>query len=135
MLDASLGRVLRVVVAVLLLALVVSRVDLRVATEVLRGADAGILLLSLMVFTDSTLTSKILATAWEPYQELFQGVIVCIHSDFRIGGLRSGETKVARGKIYVVAADVDALLTRYRRDFPEHLKRAAASPPQEKLHG
>ena len=28
-----------------------------------------------------------LATAWEPYQELFQGVIVCMHSDFRIGGL------------------------------------------------
>ena len=29
----------------------------------------------------------ILATAWQPYQELFQGVITCIHSDFCIGGL------------------------------------------------
>ena len=31
-----------------------------------------------------------MATAWEPYQELFQGVIVCLHSDFRIGGLEAG---------------------------------------------
>src|SRR5262249_47440829 len=29
--------------------------------------------------------TQILASAWEPYQELFQGVIVCVHSDFRIG--------------------------------------------------
>ena len=29
---------------------------------------------------------QLMATAWEPYQELFQGVIVCLHSDFRIGG-------------------------------------------------
>jgi hypothetical protein len=64
--------------------------------------------------------SKILATAWEPYQELFQGVIVCIHNDLRLGGLKPGETKRCRGKIYIVDADPDALLNRYRRDFPEH---------------
>ena len=63
---------------------------------------------------------QILATAWEPYQELFQGVISCLHSDFRIGGLAPGETKRIRGKVYVVAADVPALLKRYQRDFPEH---------------
>ena len=63
---------------------------------------------------------KILATAWEPYQELFQGVIVCLHSDFRLGGLGPGETKKARGKLYVVDADVEKLLARYRKDFPEH---------------
>jgi hypothetical protein len=62
----------------------------------------------------------ILATAWEPYQELFQGVIVCLHSDFRIGGLQPGEKKRIRGKMYVVPADEKALLARYRRDFPEH---------------
>ncbi len=62
----------------------------------------------------------ILATAWEPYQELFQGVIVCVHSDFRIGGLAPGETKHIRGKLYLVPADTDALLKRYERDFPEH---------------
>ena len=61
-----------------------------------------------------------MATAWEPYQELFQGVIVCLHSDFRIGGLKPGETKHIRGKIYLIDADVDALLKRYRSDFPEH---------------
>ncbi len=63
---------------------------------------------------------KVLATAWEPYQELFQGVIVCLHSDFRIGGLLPGETKTARGKLYLVDADLPALLRRYQRDFPEH---------------
>src|ERR1041384_6453235 len=59
------------------------------------------------------------ATAWEPYQELFQGVIVCIHSDFRLGGLKPGETKRAHGKIYIMENDVDRLLARYRKDFPE----------------
>lgn len=64
----------------------------------------------------------IFATAWEPYQELFQGVARCLHSDFRIGGLAPGETKKIRGKIYVVPNDAAALLARYRRDFPEHAR-------------
>jgi hypothetical protein len=64
--------------------------------------------------------SMIFATAFEPYQELFQGVIVCLHSDFRLGGLAPGETKAIRGKIYIVPNNVPALLERYRRDFPEH---------------
>jgi hypothetical protein len=63
---------------------------------------------------------QILATAWEPYQELFQGVIVCLHSDFRIGGLKPGETRTIRGKLYLVDADVPALVKRYESDFPEH---------------
>jgi hypothetical protein len=62
----------------------------------------------------------IVATAWEPYQELFQGVIACMHADFRIGGLKAGETKTIRGKLYVVPADVEVLVKRYERDFPEH---------------
>jgi hypothetical protein len=65
--------------------------------------------------------SMILATAWEPYQELFQGIIVCLHSDFRLGGLQPGESKEIRGKIYLVKADENSLLDRYRRDFPEHV--------------
>ncbi len=64
--------------------------------------------------------SMIFATAFEPYQELFQGVIVCLHADFRIGGLEPGETKQIRGKIYVVPNDVPKFLERYERDFPEH---------------
>ena len=63
----------------------------------------------------------IYASAWEPYQELFQGVVRCLHSDFRIGGLAPGETKKIRGKMYLVPADSDALLARYAKDFPEHL--------------
>jgi len=67
----------------------------------------------------------IFAVAFEPYQELFQGVITCLHADFRIGGLAPGETKKVRGKIYFVPADVDALLRRYKKDFPEHFAGAA----------
>lgn len=59
----------------------------------------------------------ILAVAWEPYQEIFQGVITCMHNDFRIGGLKPGETKVIRGKMYVLPADTDALMARFRKDF------------------
>lgn len=60
---------------------------------------------------------QILAIAFEPYQELFQGVARCLHSDFRLGGLEPGETKRVRGKIYIVANDPDALLARYEADF------------------
>ncbi len=64
----------------------------------------------------------IYASAWEPYQELFQGVARCLHSDFRIGGLVPGESKKIRGKMYLVPAQVDALLARYAHDFPEHMR-------------
>ena len=64
----------------------------------------------------------IFATAWEPYQELFQGVARCVHSDFRLGGLQPGETKQIHGKIYIVPNDVPALLARYAKDFPEHVR-------------
>lgn len=67
--------------------------------------------------------TMIFATAWEPYQELFQGVARCLHSDFRLGGLEPGETKRIKGKIYLVPNDVRALLTRYQADF-----RASAHP-------
>jgi sugar lactone lactonase YvrE len=64
---------------------------------------------------------SILAIAWEPYQELFQGVIRCLHSDFRLGGLDAGQTLRIRGKLYVVPNDVSRLLTRYECDFPEQV--------------
>lgn len=64
--------------------------------------------------------SLVFATAWEPYQELFQGVARCVHADFRLGGLAAGETKQIRGKVYVVPADIPKLLRRYEKDFPEH---------------
>ena len=59
----------------------------------------------------------ILAVAWEPYQEIFQGVITCIHNDFRIGGMKPGETKKIRGKLYLVPANEEALRARFREDF------------------
>jgi hypothetical protein len=69
------------------------------------------------VFSDDR--QYVLATAWEPYQELFQGVIACMHSDFRIGGLEPGENKNIRGKIYIAPAVIPDLMERYIRDFPE----------------
>ncbi len=61
----------------------------------------------------------IYAAAWDSYQELFQGVARCLHSDFRLGGLQPGERKEVHGKIYIVPNDVPALLRRYERDFPK----------------
>lgn len=61
--------------------------------------------------------SKILATAWSHTQELFQGVIVCLHNDPRIGGLKPGEAKTLLGKVYVVPNDPASLLQRYTKDF------------------
>lgn len=61
------------------------------------------------------------AVAFEPYQELFQGVARCLHSDFRIGGLNPGESKRIFGKIYLIRNDPKELLRRYERDFPGHL--------------
>ncbi len=66
---------------------------------------------------------QIMAVAWEPYQEIFQGVIACIHSDFRVGGLAPGETKKIRGKFYIVPADVPKLVARYEKDFPEQVEK------------
>ena len=60
----------------------------------------------------------IFATVFEPYQELFQGVAVCLHADFRLGGLKPGETKTVHGKIYYLPNDVPGLLKRYEKDFP-----------------
>jgi len=76
--------------------------------------------------------SMILATAWDSTQELFQGIITCIHSDFRIGGLRPGETKRLHGKVYLVPNDVDALLNRYERDFGSR-GRCAVPDPSRRL--
>jgi hypothetical protein len=59
----------------------------------------------------------LLAMAWDQTQELFQGVIVCLHNDPRIGGLKAGESKKLHGKVYLLKNDPQALLKRYRRDF------------------
>ena len=72
--------------------------------------------------------SMLFATAFEPYQELFQGVIVCLHSDFRLGGVEPGATQSIRGKIYILRNDIPALLARYERDFPEQASRTSPNP-------
>ena len=58
-----------------------------------------------------------LAMAWDKTQELFQGVIVCLHNDPHVGGLKAGETKKLHGKVYIVKNDPEALLKRYEHDF------------------
>ena len=59
----------------------------------------------------------LLAMAWDQTQELFQGVIVCLHNDPRVGGLKPGEIKKLHGKVYLLRNDPPALLKRYKRDF------------------
>ena len=59
----------------------------------------------------------LLAMAWDQTQELFQGVIVCLHNDPRVGGLKPGEMKKLHGKVYFLRNDPQALLKRYKRDF------------------
>ena len=66
---------------------------------------------------------QLMATAFYPWHELFQGVITCLHSDFHIGGLAPGESKTIRGKIYILPNDVPQLLARYAQDFPEQSAR------------
>ena len=61
---------------------------------------------------------QLFATASDRTHELFEGVYVCLHSDPRIGGLKAGETKTIRAKLYVLPNDIPALLRRYQKDFP-----------------
>ena len=61
----------------------------------------------------------LLATASDQTQELFEGVNVCLHSDPRVGGLKPGETKKVRSKLYFMRNDPEALLRKYRQDFPD----------------
>src|SRR5438034_898208 len=74
-------------------------------------------------------------SAWSPCQELFQGRIDCLHTDFRIGGRQPGQSKTIRGKIYLMPADFPALEERYRKDFPEQERRAGhkAGSPAKRL--
>jgi len=59
----------------------------------------------------------LLAKAWDRTHELFQGVYVCLHADPHVGGLKAGETKTVRGKLYLLKNDPKELLKRYERDF------------------
>jgi hypothetical protein len=71
-----------------------------------------------------------MAVAFEPYQELFQGIAACIHSDFRIDGLAPGQTKKIYGKIYIMPAGAEGLLKRYRKDFPQQAAAEGAVKPR-----
>jgi hypothetical protein len=61
--------------------------------------------------------TQLLAMAWDQTQELFQGVIVCLHNDPRIGGLKPKETRQLHGKVYILPNNPDELLKRFRSDF------------------
>lgn len=70
---------------------------------------------------------QILAVAWQPYQEIFQGVITCMHNDFRIGGLKPGESKTIEGRLYVLPNDVELLSKRFHEDFPSFAEKDKAT--------
>jgi len=59
----------------------------------------------------------IVAMAWQPFHQVAQNIHTCIHSDLHIGGLKPGESKQIRGRLYIVDADVNNLLARYERDL------------------
>jgi len=63
-----------------------------------------------------------LSLAWEPGWLILHGASIP-GGEIRIHYLEaSGETKNIRGTIYIVPADMPALLTRYAKDFPEHTR-------------
>jgi hypothetical protein len=55
------------------------------------------------------------AVTFEPTQELFQGVARCLHNDFRIGNVPPGQTKKIRGRIWIIAKDVERLVALHRK--------------------
>ena len=59
----------------------------------------------------------LMGIAWDQTHAIFQGVVVCVHNDPHVGGLKPGETKKLRGKLYVMENDTARLLQRYERDF------------------
>jgi hypothetical protein len=61
---------------------------------------------------------RLFATAADQTQELFQGVIVCLHNDPRIGGLKPNQTRKIRSKVYILDNKPEELLRRYQMDFP-----------------
>lgn len=56
----------------------------------------------------------IFAVTFEPTQELFEGVIRCLHNDFRIGIVPPGKEKKIRGRIWIIPNDADRLVTLHR---------------------
>jgi hypothetical protein len=56
----------------------------------------------------------IFAVTFEPTQELFEGVIRCLHNDFRIGSVPPGQTKKIHGRIWIIPNDVSRLTELHR---------------------
>ncbi len=60
---------------------------------------------------------KLVAMAWSDTQELLQDVIGCVHNDPRLGGLKPGQRKHLKAKMYLMTNSPAALLKRYQKDF------------------
>jgi hypothetical protein len=56
----------------------------------------------------------IFAVTFEPTQELFEGVIRCLHNDFRIGIVPPGQTKKIRGRIWIIPNDSQKLTALHK---------------------
>ncbi len=56
--------------------------------------------------------------AWSPCQELFQGIFVCLHADFRLGGVQPGEELRIRGRLWILKDGPEALRARFAEAFP-----------------
>jgi hypothetical protein len=56
----------------------------------------------------------IFAVTFEPTQELFEGVIRCLHNDFRIGTLAPRQKKKIRGRIWIIPNQPERLVALHR---------------------
>jgi hypothetical protein len=59
----------------------------------------------------------LLALASDVTHELFEGIYVCLHSDPNVGGLKAGERKQRRSRLYFLPNDAARLLEAYQREF------------------
>ena len=62
----------------------------------------------------------VIPTAFEPFQEVVPGVAHCVHGDFRIGGLKPGESKSFRRAFQDIGCKVLGLLKRQEKVIAEH---------------
>lgn len=58
----------------------------------------------------------VLGATWGQTQELFQGIIRCIHADLRVGGLAANELKAVTGRLYLLRGSPEELLKRHLAD-------------------
>ncbi|MHC4401018.1 MAG: hypothetical protein ACYTG0_15185, partial [Planctomycetota bacterium] len=84
-----------------------------------RGDEPGVDRLAAKVSADGRWVTGIATDVAESLSFNFQLHASCMHSNPEWPPLEPGEEATARGKIYLIEGDLDALWERYRADFDE----------------